>query len=223
MRHCLVVFVIIIMSCLLQPVYAISPPSSMTYLEWRPVSDGVVTGSFEASTRQLWRSGKHYYRMDEAADPAQQLHLSMIARARDLWFWNKYSNTAQHAVDHATNFDMHAPIFSWAKAPLNGIEFGEETQFFQQHAAQALADTVIDGVSVTVQSISMNSETLMLYSRKSDNTPFQIVYKSDQQFEKIRYDRYNTALPFDPSLFTLPDGITVLDMPASAESGTPVK
>lgn len=212
MRQYLVLPAAMMMSILLQPVYAISPPATMTYIEWRPLVKGAKKDDFSVSTRKAWRAGTQYYRVDEAPDPVEGIHGTMIVKEPDIWLWNKYSNIARHLIDPSPTFDVHAPVFSWAEKKLTDLEFGEEDAFFTRRHAKKLPDSTIKGIKVTVQSVTLEDGTLTLFSRKADNTPFQLELQRSNTTQTVRYDRYSNNLPFDATLFILPDSVKVMDM-----------
>src|SRR5262245_42772936 len=95
------------------PLAAISADPSVTHIDYRFISKDLVPGSFEASTRRMWRAGNAFLRIEEEPDPALHIHGVMISNAPHTWLWNRYENTASHVLDPGPTFNVIVSVFPW--------------------------------------------------------------------------------------------------------------
>ena len=75
-------FSIVLLFLLLFPILG-SAEEQMLSVAWRPVLPGQAEGSFEASTRTVWRFGDTYLRVEEGADPNRKIHGRLIVAEPD--------------------------------------------------------------------------------------------------------------------------------------------
>ncbi len=182
------------------------------YIEYRFVAPTIEPGSFEASTRKVWRSGDRYLRIEEAPDPKQGIHGVMIVNEPDSWLWNRLNNVARHIVDPGPTFIVRFPIFlAESLKKLQGLELGRERDFFSAHGATVIPDQILDGVECTVQSLQVDDSTLVLYLRKSDGSPFQLSINNPRNSHAVRFERYEVRSQFEPSLFAAPEGARIIE------------
>lgn len=177
----------------------------MVHVEFRFLSPKINPGSFEASIRKVWRSGDQYLRIEEAPDLQQRIHSVIIVNEPDVWMWNRFDNTARHIVDSGPTNVVHDPLFSGEPSKvLQGLEIGGEKDFFAANKASSLPDENVDGMDCAASSLTVDDSTLTLYLRKSDGSPFQVSIKNPRGAYAVRYEKYESRLRLDPSLFVAP-------------------
>jgi hypothetical protein len=185
--------------------FAKSAVPQMTYVEFRFLSPKIRPGTFEATTRKVWRSGDQYLRIEEAPDPKQHIYGVTIVSEPNVWMWNRFDNTAKHIVDHGPTFVTRFPVFAGEQSQhLQPLEVGREKEFFAANNAARLPDKVIDGVVCITQSLKLDDSTVTLYLRKLNESPFQISITNPRNAYAVRYEKYESHLRVDPPLFEAP-------------------
>jgi hypothetical protein len=189
---------------------AADPP--VTHIDYRFISKDLVPGSFEASTRRMWRAGDSFLRIEEQPDPAQGIHGVMISNAPHSWLWNRYGNTAHHIVDPGPTFNVIVPVFPWVTSPeLKKLEMGREAAFFKKHTAKRASDAVLDGVPVTAALLTLDGYKVTMFTRKDTGKPMQFVLDDPKGTYTMRYETFEEGLPFDRKLFELPANVKVVE------------
>ena len=194
------------------PLAAIVADPPVTRIDYRFISKDLVPGSFEASTRKMWRAGDSFLRLEEEPDPAQHIHGVIISNAPHSWLWNRYENTARHVVDPGPTFDVIVSVFPWVTSPeLRKLQMGREVAFFEEHKAKRISDAVLDGVAVTVHLLNLDGYKVTLFARKDNGKPFQFVLDDPKEPYIMRYETFEEGLPFDRKLFELPANVRVIE------------
>ena len=184
----------------------------MVYVEFRFLSSKITPGTFAATARKAWRSGDHYLRIEEAPDPKQGIYGTTIISEPNIWMWNRFGNTAKHIVDPGPTFEAHYPLFPGEHSKrLQKLEIGREKEFFAANNARHLPDKNIDGVKCVAWSFTADDSTATLYLRKSNDSPFQVAITNPREAYAVRYDKYESGLPLNPSLFVAPREAKIIE------------
>jgi hypothetical protein len=191
---------------------AVAADPVVTRIDFRFISKDAAPGSFQASTRKMWRAGDTYMRVEEEPDPKNHIDGVTITHEPDSWLWNRYNNVARHIVDTGPTFNVSAPVFPGSKSEeLEKLQMGRELAFFHAHRAQHLPDQRVDGVALSVQSLTLDGYQVKLLVRKDDGNPWQLELATPKESEVIRYDAFQEGLPFDRQLFELPARVKVIE------------
>jgi hypothetical protein len=185
----------------------------MFFAEYRFMHPKVKEGSFEATSRKIWRIGFRYLRLEEAPDPAKNIHGLIISNAPDTYIINKYTNSGQHIVDRAQNTDVHVSVFQIADLPkeVQELEMGHENAFFAKHNIPSTGIKIIEGVECDVHQTTIRGFQLTLYKRKDNGNPLQVGIKKGNIAYSVRYIKYELNIAPDFSLFEVPQDIKILE------------
>ena len=199
---------------LITTIPALAATPKMFFAEFRFIHPEIKEGSFQATSRKLWRIGFKYVRLEEAPDPAQNIHGLIISNAPDSYIINKYTNSGKHIVDRAETTDVHVGVFQSPDLPkeVQALEMGHENAFFLKHNAPKVGSTIIEGIECDIYSIIVEGYTLTLIKRKDNGDPLQLGIKKDELGHEIRYLKYEQNLEPDFKLFEVPEGIKIIDV-----------
>ncbi len=204
------------LSAILLAVFCLAPAAgiaeeTMTHLVFRFVSARIEPTSFEATTRELWRVGFRYMRMQEQPDPKRGIHGLIIAKAPDSWMINLYQKEGRHILDPGPSIDVHAQVFPFSKSPqVLKLEMGHETAFFKERQAKPSGNSTLDGISTTLYTLSLGNTRLKLYLR-SNGKPLQVELEEGGETFAVRYETYEENLKPNWELFQPPKGIKILE------------
>lgn len=187
---------------------------AMFFAEYRLLSPGIREGTFEASSRKVWRIGARYLRVEEKADPSQKIHGLIISNAPDTYIINRYTQTGDHLVDRAENTDIHLPVFQSHDLPdeIKELEMGQEHAFITKHEIPVTGSTTIEGIECDVRRMTIGEFQIALYLRKDNGNPLQLGLKKEDMEYGVRYLKYQPDLKPDYSLFKVPKGIRLKDV-----------
>ncbi len=183
-------------------------PATLTKVITRTVGPDIAPGSFQAQPMVLYRKGAGQMRMEEAADPTQRLHVMIVASAPDVWSVNRFDNTGRHTVDPGPTYDVHAPIVTGQGVPAKfmELEYGCEAAFAKGRGYEA-GSRAVDGRTARIYAMTEGRHRLEILLSGRDE-PVEVAYfQEGRALLTIRYDRYQTGLPDDPSLFRKPEGV----------------
>jgi len=184
-------------------------PAKLTKVVTRQVGPEVKPGSFAAAPMTVYRQGERLMRSEEAEDPAQKLHLLIVAAEPDIWFVNRVDRTGRHVVDPGPDLNVHAPIVTGQGVPaaFSELEYGCEAAFARARAHQG-GSREVGGKAADIWALVAGDRRLeILLSAKGE--PAEVAYfQGDRPVLVIRYDSFEAALPDDPALFRKPDGVT---------------
>lgn len=172
--------------------------------------------SFARKPKVIYRAGSRYCRVEEAADPANNMHNLLIVNEPDAWMVNLLSRKAQHVTDRGPTFNCHLPVFSgpvpgtsddldYAKL---GLEFGHELEFFKKAGATPQPGPVLQTKNTTAYKLDRGNTRLALFTYGPNDFPLLIGHTVGGKGELYWYSAYG-EIPFDPKLFTAPDGLRV--------------
>jgi hypothetical protein len=189
-------------------------PKTMVKLSMRLIEPAPETGSFAAQPRTLWRAGKKYARIAEAPDLENHVHGLTILNEPDAWMINLTDKSGKHMVDSGPSLEVHLPIFptpSNVKMKLRELEFGNELEFFASNGATVSPGDAIKGKSTERHELTMSGRKLILWTDAASKKPVRMSMTFNGQTQTFEYVSYEDGLPFDPSLFRPPAGITLAD------------
>jgi hypothetical protein len=192
----------------------------MTKIVLRYSSPEISADSFATKPKTVYRVGDKYSRIEEQPDPQRNVQIVIITKEPDSWTIDLVSRTAQHIVDPGPSFNARIPILwsptrqgqSDADKELTRLEYGGEAHFFRLHDQRDLGVRTTDNKECQVFAIKVGARQLVLMLDKNTQKPVQIDVSKDGKPEfSVHYISYETGLPFDPSLFELPQGLKVTE------------
>jgi outer membrane lipoprotein-sorting protein len=186
-------------------------PKKMSKISVRGVEPAPEPGSFSAQAKTYWRAGTKYACIEEAEDRKNHIHGLAVISEPDAWMINLFDKSAKHMVDHGPTLDVHLPIFpstTAIKTKLDGLEFGNEVEFFKKNNAMQ-SDEVVAGRAADRYDLRMGSSRVTLWTDARSKKPVRISQTKDMQTESFEYLSYEDDLAFDPSLFRPPAGLTI--------------
>lgn len=197
---------------LITPAFADSP--KMLFVEYKLIHPSIKEGTFEATSKKVWRIGFRYLRIEEAADPAENLHILIISNAPNTYMIDRLTKSGKHIIDRAKNIDVHMSVFQNVDLPeeIQKLEMGDENAFFNRHNATLAGTQTIEGIECNVYKTTISGIQLTLYKRKDNENPLQIGIKQENAITyDIRYLQYKPDLTPDLKLFEVPSGINLID------------
>lgn len=193
-------------------------PARMTKIVTKRL--GAPTGSFAAQPLVTYRAGTRYCRTEEALDRVEGIHGLSIVDEPNIWMINLVDHTGRHIVDPGPTFDVHAPILAAVRKKgepnpekaFEGLEFGNELQFFRAQHARKASSREIDGRSYPALSLTRGPITVTLTFDPATDKPVEVDATNDGKGElAIRYLAYETDLPFQKALFAPPGDILMTE------------
>lgn len=189
-----------------------SAGAGMTHVVFRFVSPDIKAGSFAATSREAWRVGATYLRLEEAPNPEDGAHTLIIANSPDAWLINRATSQGQHHRGEGKQKDLVVPVFPTAEpVAARRLELGEEVAFFRAHDARMLGERTINGVRTTASQVKFSATTLTLYTRGNGH-PYQVAIHSPVESYAVRYEVYETGLEPDWSLFRPPPDVDLQEV-----------
>lgn len=190
-------------------------PQTMLKIQVQLQSPDIPQSSFATKPKVIYRAGKRYCRVEEAEDTANKIHALMIANEPDVWMVNLFDKTARHLVDPGPTFNCRLPIFASPRAKdeasvaLHDLEFGSELEFFQMKGLPSRPGGVLQGKETLQYRFEIADTKVALFTYSApDERPLAIGRVSGDKGEIFWYSGYS-QLPFDPKLFSKPEGVTI--------------
>ena len=190
-------------------------PQTMKKMITRATGEAVRGNAAAARPKTLYRAGKKYLRLEEEADPNSGLHRLIVTNEPESWVINLEDQTGRHYLDKGPEFDAKAPIF-WGsdgkpERDFEGLEFGEEKDFFGKGRARNLGTRKVEGRTCKALSITSGQSEVILYLEEKSEKPYQVdLIKSGRPISSVRYLSYETEVPFDASLFEPPKSVMMM-------------
>jgi hypothetical protein len=164
----------------------------------------------------MYRAGSQYCRTEEMRDPEHDIQGLLIINEPDAWMVNLLSKSAQHLVDPGPTFNCRMPIFRGEeiksaadmKNTLLDLEFGRELGYFKGKGITPKQGPVLRGKSTTVYTVEVDDSQLSLFTIDSPERPWAMARQHKDVREIFWYEVYE-QLPFDPNLFTKPEGVSI--------------
>lgn len=158
------------------------------------------------STQQVYRkiliAGPHYLRA-EVLNGGQPVHM-LIRNRQELWEADPIKKTAILRDTAVKN--MSLSLFSKSKETIiQGLQIGKEIEFFKQTNARQLQDEKLDSLNCKVYVLDTANTRMRLWVDKGKQVPVQIDITSPENEYKVRYDVYMTDVPFDSTVFRVPE------------------
>lgn len=188
-------------------------PANMTKLVVRLIGPGVKPGSIAAMPKTIYVAPPHYARIEDAPDAKQGVQKLTIIAEPDAYGANLISHQGTHAADQGGANDLHVPIVlsldpKHSCGSLDRIEFGDELAFFEDAGAKKQAGPIInakptDEYVLPHAKLVVNSES---------GKPIRLTWGCGDGAYTYEYTSVD-ELPFDPKLFSRPDGITWREIP----------
>ena len=194
---------------------------TMTKIVYRDISTNVLSNSFAAQPRTLYRMGEKYNRSEEAPDPVLGIHGLIIINEPDAWMINLMDKTGTHMVDGGPTYVVHDCIVSpssksqaefqaFKASSISGFEFGKEMEFLKKHKAKKSGPLSIGGVSYDRYELTIDDYSIEMFAKNGAEIPYQLkISKEQSQISYLQYDTYRTDLQPDLSLFKPPAGIEI--------------
>ncbi len=189
-------------------------PKTMTKIVVRLESAEVREGSYAAKPRTFYRGAERFCRVEEAADPDNDIAGVVIMAEPDVWMVNLATKQGRHMVVPGPRCRL--PIFTLdeiksapdLKQPLLDLEFGREVAFFKKKAGQPQAGPMLQGKPTNLYTVKLGDLEILLFSGGSPEVPLAVVLKKASGEYTYAYDSYE-ELPFNAKLFSKPDGVAI--------------
>lgn len=192
------------------PSFCQDAPKTMTKIAARGVEPTPEPGSFSSQAKIYWRAGTKYARIAEAEDPKNHIHGLAVIAEPDAWMINLFDKSGKHMVDRGPTLDVHLPIFpstAGTKTKLDGLEFGNEIEFFMKNSATRAPSEVVGGKAAVRYDLRIGNSKVTLWTDTRTKKPVQISQTKDMQTLTFEYVSYEDDLAFDPALFRPPSGV----------------
>ena len=190
---------------LLHTAQAQQPPKIMTKVEVFLQSPDIPAGSFATKPKVMYRAGSRYCRIEEALDAENGIHGLAVLNEPDVWMVNLVTKTAKHMVDPGPTLNCHLPIFPDTDKDL---EFGLEMEYFKRKGATPQKGPVLQNKSTTLYKIEASDATLAMFTYGTPERPKLVSRVRGDKGEIFWFTGWGD-LPFDPALFTKPQGMKI--------------
>jgi hypothetical protein len=187
-------------------------PSTMIRMVVRVMGPGIKPGTYAALPKTIYRAGAHHARIEDPPDPRQRIQKLTIISEPDAYSVNLITKRGTHAVDQGGPDDLHLPVVlpfdpKHRLPKLDRLEFGDEYSFFEDAGATKQAGPVINGKPTDALRLAEADGTAVLVLRSETEIPVTLTWQARDGQYKYEYIEYK-ELPYDPSLFKKPAGIT---------------
>jgi hypothetical protein len=190
-------------------------PKTMTKIEVHLEGPEVMTGSFLAQPKVIYRAGTKYCRMEEAEDSQNKIHGLLVVNEPDAWMINLYDKSARHVVDPGPTFNCGLPMFAEVDSKDEGamlyqnLQFGNELLFFKQMGAAGQPGPEENGKKTTQYAIEIGSTRFLMFTVGAPNErPLAVARAVGGKGEVFIYTAYE-EVPFDSKLFARPEGVKI--------------
>jgi hypothetical protein len=193
-----------------------SPPDSMTKMVVRLMGPRIKPKSFPALPKTIYRAGPHYARIEDPPDARQQIQKLTIIAEPDAYSVNLIDKKGTHAVDQGNAHDLHLPVVlpfdpKHQLGKLDRLEFGDEEDFFKDAGATPESGPTINAKPTDALRLKIPTGSALLVLRAGTHEPVFLSWQTKEGTYKYEYIEYKD-MPFDPSLFTKPAGISYKEM-----------
>ncbi len=187
-------------------------PSTMIRMVVRVMGPGIKPGSFPALPKTIYRAGAHHARIEDPPDARQRLQKLTIISEPDAYSANLITKRGTHVIDQGGPDDLHLPVVlpfdpKHRLRKLDRLEFGDEYSFFEDAGAPKQPGPVINSKPTDAMRLPEADGNATLVLRSGTEIPITLSWHSDDGDYKYEYIEYK-ELPYDPSLFKRPEGIT---------------
>lgn len=194
-------------------------PKTMTKMVIRDISHFVEKDSFHSKPKTLYRCGVQYARLEAPLNPEKNSQVLVVVKEPDIWMIDQVSKTGQVLKDAEGEF--HVPVWSGVTIPppLQGLEYGQEFIFFKKYKASKTGPVTLGTIACDRYHLIRSQYQVVLLARQGKEIPVELqILEDGKTIMDDFYDSYETALPFDPSLFRVPDGVKMADTPKAPAS-----
>jgi hypothetical protein len=209
---------IILVAALASPALADGPvcaPPKLVHITVTDVTPGVAAGTFAAQPRDIYRVGDGKQRVAEALDAPNRLKVLLIVAEPNIWMINLFDGTGRHIVDPGPTFYSRSPVLGVDSLPEKflSLEYGCEAEYLAANAPKPSRTEQVGGETFEVYRVVDGADAIEVLERPGASIPaYGRYYAGDKLVLAIRYDRYETGLADDPSLFVPPPGIKISDV-----------
>jgi hypothetical protein len=187
-------------------------PSTMIRMVVRLMGPGIKPGTLPALPKTIYRAGAHHARIEDPPDARQRMQKLTIINEPDAYSVNLITKRGTHAVDQGGPDDLHLPIVlpfdpKHRLPKLDRLEFGDEYSFFEDAGATQQSGPVINSKPTDALRLPEADGNAVLVLRSGTEIPVTLTWQAADGQYKYEYIEYK-ELPYDPSLFKKPEGIT---------------
>jgi hypothetical protein len=188
-----------------------NPPLTMMHIRYRIVPGGVKAGKYRLERVDFWRSGDRFLREDREPTKENEFLSTVIAADTDIWTVHEKRRYAFHFDNPDRAVNAAIDVFHGARLNIFGdLPFGREVEYFAEHGS-SLPPREVHRKLCEISQLTIDSTTLTLCVLKTTGLPFVLQVVDGRYDYEVRYERYETALPFDSTLFALPDSVRVIN------------
>lgn len=190
---------------------AAEPPLMMMHIRYRIVPGGVKAGKYRLEQVDFWRAGSHFVREDREPTKDNDFLSTVIAANNDIWTIHEKWRYAFHFDNPAGTAEAAVDVFHGARLKVYGeLPIGGEVAYFAEHGT-SLPPREVHRRPCEVSQLTIDSTTLTLFVLTTTKLPYVLQVVDGRYDYEIRYERYETALPFDSSLFAVPDSVRIIN------------
>lgn len=184
-------------------------PTSMLKVVTALDVPGAPKDHFVRVPKTLYRYGERYGRVEETRNPGTGLHLLVVVSEPDIWIADRASRRGNSQKDLGPTFFFRAAIFGDPKIQssfINSLEFGCEVAWLSEAGAKKTSVTDADLGPVESLAYIEGVESLTLLLRSGMPARLEL-HRNGSLYVAVQYLQYSTGLPFQPALFSRPEGI----------------
>ncbi len=190
------------------------PPTTMVKMVLRDISHYAKNNKFLSQPKIFYRSGLLYSRLEYALDRERNQQMMVVGHEPDIYTIDRVAKTAKAMKDPEGAF--HWPIWSYGEVPesLERLEYGMEFDFFKKVKAPQSGPVTLEKIPCDRYTFKKGIYEADLFTKLGTQTPVEIrITKGGRDEMDDFYDDYEANLPFDPSLFKVPEGIQIAKDP----------
>lgn len=200
------------------PLPGVCAPATLTRFVVREISPGVAAGDARAQPRTMIRRGSTQLRSEELPDLGRGGETRMVIVSEpDVWSIDLSRRRGVHSVDPGPELVVRAPILPITPelpVKFRTLEFGCEPDFVAAHAPIATQSGAWGMSQVGVHQVNEGEHSLALLMDVRTGRPVIVTYsRAGKVVFALRYDAWRNDQPDNPSLFTPPKSVQIVEAP----------
>ena len=172
-----------------------APPATMTKIVVRLTGSDIKPGSYAALPKTMYRAGDHYARIEDPPSARMQSQRLVIIAEPDAYSVNLNDRKGTHAIDQGGPDDLHLPMIlpldpNRQLGKLDGLEFGNELQFFEDAGATKRAGPMINSKPTDAYDLATPLGRATLVTEANSDIPKFMSWKMKDGTYKYEYFQY---------------------------------
>jgi hypothetical protein len=191
---------------------AANHPAKMIKIVVRLTGSEIKPGSIATLPKTVYVADPHYARIEDPPDARQGIHKLTIIAEPDAYSINLIDKKGTHAIDQGGPNDLHLPVVlpfdtKHQMGKVDRLEFGDEFDFFEDAGATRQAGPIVNAKPTDAYVLKTPNTEARLVVRAGTHIPITLSWSLGGRNYTYEYITYEDV-PFDPSLFSRPKGIT---------------